>query len=265
MPALPTPAQALLLYGVVMFLFVSAGVVLGGKSPVLRAPVASIFAILLPSVAYAALSGVDFRASFRLRLLAPGRAALTVATMAAGYLVLTELLNLGLKLFDGGASPGFDIRKILQQELQMLVDLDWAAALFVLVILPATCEELLFRGYLLTGLERGLGRTLAVVACAFLFGLMHVIPVRILVTTLLGLFFGYVGVCGGSVGYSILAHLVNNFLVVLAAKHPDLRAVPWLHGEAHVPSFPLACAVAVLAGGLYLMRAGRPVPRPDSP
>jgi len=52
---------------------------------------------------------------------------------------------------------------------------------------PAICEELAFRGFLLTGFSRGRRAWLAIVLSAVTFGLMHMIPQQVFNAALLGL------------------------------------------------------------------------------
>lgn len=258
-PVLPTASQALLLYVVVVILFVLGGTILVRKPLIMQASVIGVFGILIPTVMYALLSGVSFRETFRLGGMAPGKIGLTAVVTAAAFPLLTEALYLLSLLVDPHGTSQWDARK----ELKMLIAQDWAPAILVLAVLPAITEEALFRGYLLTGLERAAGRTGAVCACAFLFGLLHVSPVRVLATTLLGVLFGFVCLTTGSLGYAMLAHLLNNSLAVVCAKVPSLAAIPWLHGDAHVPLFPLVCCAAMFLSGIYLLKTPASLPHPS--
>ncbi len=261
-PTLPTGGQALILYVVVMFLFLVASGVLAGKPPAVRASVGSLGVILFPTLLYAVLFGVDLRATFRIFRPAPGRLLLTAVAAATAFLLLTELVYLQSLWFPAAPDSPWSAKEILRRELEMIVAQPWWQAVLILAVLPAMCEEFLFRGYLLTGLERGLGRTAGLAACALLFGLMHVIPIRVVATSLLGLLFGFVCYRGGGLAHAVLAHGINNLMAVSFAKSDALRAVPWLHGEAHVPVLPLVCALAMFASSVYLL-AVDPGNRPE--
>ena len=93
--------------------------------------------------------------------------------------------------------------------------------------LPALCEEIFCRGYLLSGL-RGRGRTsFAIIASAVLFGILHLDPGRLLTTTCLGALLAVVVIRSGSILPAMLLHFLNNATAV--ALQPDYRAA---HPEA---------------------------------
>ena len=106
------------------------------------------------------------------------------------------------------------------------------AVFFVLSIIstavvPAVCEEYLFRGAVLTRLLP-FGRTTAIIGSAFLFGFMHQNPLQLLYTTLMGVVIGYVYVKTKSIWVCILIHFANNFISVLEEYLPILTKVEWI-------------------------------------
>lgn len=94
----------------------------------------------------------------------------------------------------------------------------WQAWLLV-ALLPALCEEIMFRGMLLGSLRRsGLGRMKAVLFSAVLFGMFHLDPYRLLPTVLLGTMMGAVVAVSGSLWTGVLYHFVNNSLVFFLSR-----------------------------------------------
>lgn len=81
-------------------------------------------------------------------------------------------------------------------------------------MVPAFCEELLFRGVVLNAL-RPYGKTVAVIGSAVLFGLMHGSPEQILYTTVGGLVLALATLESGSVWIAVLIHFFNNLLSVV--------------------------------------------------
>jgi sodium transport system permease protein len=139
------------------------------------------------------------------------------------------------------------------EQLAHLVDVqNLPIALFIFAITPAVCEELLFRGALLSGLRRAVPAPTAIVLQAILFGLFHMDPVRLVPTTVLGLLLGYVAVQSRSLLPGALLHAANNGCAILIA-HFGL-------GERLRPDGPLGIALAlgavvVLALAIRLSRA----------
>lgn len=100
-------------------------------------------------------------------------------------------------------------------------------AIFSTAIVPAVCEEYLFRGGVLTALLP-FGKTTAILASALLFGLMHQNPLQILYTTIMGVVIGYIYVETKSIWACMLLHFANNFITVLEEFLPALTKIYWL-------------------------------------
>ncbi len=80
-------------------------------------------------------------------------------------------------------------------------------------IVPALCEEFLFRGCILSNLLP-YGKTTAIIGSAVLFSMMHGNPVQFLYTFAAGIVLGYLYVESGSIWPSTFLHLFNNFFSV---------------------------------------------------
>ena len=83
-------------------------------------------------------------------------------------------------------------------------------------MVPAFCEEFLFRGLILCSLLP-YGKKTAIYGSAVLFGLMHQNPGQIIYTVVLGIILGYIAVETGSIWGGIILHFLNNFVSVVMA------------------------------------------------
>jgi sodium transport system permease protein len=93
--------------------------------------------------------------------------------------------------------------------------LDLAEILVTVAMVPAFCEEILFRGFVQSGLVRQAVRPWAgITATALVFGLFHLDPWRFVMAAALGLFLGWLRQVSGSLWPAILAHAVNNVLTI---------------------------------------------------
>jgi sodium transport system permease protein len=95
---------------------------------------------------------------------------------------------------------------------------DVATALVALALVPAICEELAFRGFILSGLEREYSRPTAIVLSAFLFGFLHVLLSlfqQLFNATLLGIVLALLAVRSGSILPGIVFHFLNNGLAIV--------------------------------------------------
>ena len=113
---------------------------------------------------------------------------------------------------------------------------DLPTALLLFAVVPAICEEIAFRGFILTGLERGHNARTAIVMSALLFGFMHVLLSlfqQLFNATLLGLVLGLLAVRSRSILPGLVFHTINNGLAVVmgfwASSPSALRFAPWLY------------------------------------
>jgi sodium transport system permease protein len=168
----------------------------------------------------------------------------------------------------------FPISKELQEALEGMMKgvTDLPTALLLFAVIPAVCEEFAFRGFILSGLERGHSPRMAVLMSALLFGIMHVLVSlfqQFFNTTLLGVILGLLAVRSGSILPGIVFHLLHNGISValgswLSGAHSE-RVAGWLyrdpgHGLYH--GWVVALSFVLTAWLLTRLRAGLRVPRP---
>jgi ABC-2 type transport system permease protein/sodium transport system permease protein len=141
-----------------------------------------------------------------------------------------------------------------------------AFVVLALAVAPGVCEELFFRGFLLTALRSRMARWPAILTSAALFGVFHLITtdsltvVRFLPSTLLGVALGWICVRTGSVLPGMLMHATHNGLLLLVAIYKDdLKARGWgLDEVTHLPPMALAGAAVVAVIGFGLIALSTP-------
>ncbi|MBQ3094918.1 MAG: CPBP family intramembrane metalloprotease [Clostridia bacterium] len=131
------------------------------------------------------------------------------------------------------------------------------SAILLYALLPAVCEELLFRGYMLSTLRRSFSVGMSSLLCGALFAVAHTVPVRMVPMLLLGFFLSLAGCYSGSVFIPMLMHFINNLCVVLSANYPAEAAA--VRGFVFGWGDFAALLMAVAAGfmGIILLR-GKP-------
>jgi membrane protease YdiL (CAAX protease family) len=87
--------------------------------------------------------------------------------------------------------------------------------IFTIAIIPAICEEVMFRGYIQRSFGFKLKPFLAALITAVFFGLYHFNPYGLLPLTALGLYFGFAAYLSESLVVPIVLHFLNNFAAVL--------------------------------------------------
>ncbi len=94
------------------------------------------------------------------------------------------------------------------------------AVMGVIALVPAVCEELAFRGFILSGLQSIRGRWTAILGSALFFGIAHGILQQSIMATLVGVVLGIIAVQTGSLLPCIAYHLTHNALPVLMGEFP---------------------------------------------
>ncbi len=175
---------------------------------------------LLPAAAWALLWRVRFKDAFQLRL--PSRRGLLGAA-------LLGLSGWAVGLATGGLLSNFQGAREYGEQLGDLLGkhgpLSLGAAVLLVGLLPAVCEEACFRGVVLTGFARSGSRTLAVVGSALAFGLFHVNPWHIAAASVLGLVLGFAAYESRSLLPGLLMHAVNNSLQMVMVRVPEVKAL----------------------------------------
>lgn len=127
-----------------------------------------------------------------------------------------------------------------------------ALTIAALAVVPALCEELLFRGLWARALAPRVGRGLACILTALAFGAYHLSMVQLAPTALLGVVLAWASLRRGSLWLAVALHATNN--AVASAVAAGLVG-PVARGVALYPSLSLALAVSLsILGGLLLAR-----------
>lgn len=130
--------------------------------------------------------------------------------------------------------------------------------LFVIAVSPAICEEVLFRGPILSGLRTRLNPWASCLLVGLLFGMFHLNIYRVVPTAVLGVVITYITVRTGTIYLSMLLHFMNNAAAVLlqTGNVPTALAdVMKLEQVEHhgLPWPVLAGALAVFTGGIVVV------------
>ncbi len=145
---------------------------------------------------------------------------------------------------------------------------DWPLAITLLTIalLPALCEEVVFRGVLLRGLATRFHAPMALALSALVFSAYHMNLVQLIPTFTLGVVFGVIALRAASAVPTMFAHLLNNGIAILVSRN-DL---PWLASrdgsgwmDRH-PTLSLVGAGALTTTGIAIALLGPRAPLPES-
>jgi len=115
----------------------------------------------------------------------------------------------------------------------------WQLLLYI-AVLPAICEEVAFRGILLSGLRRKVRPAALVLGIGVIFGLFHMTLYRIAPTAALGMILTAIALMTGSVFPGMLLHAGNNAIGVIGGSWFSLETLQWWHFLAATAIFSLS-------------------------
>jgi sodium transport system permease protein len=128
--------------------------------------------------------------------------------------------------------------------------------LLVVGVLPAACEELAFRGFILTGLRRRFRPATALLLSSFLFAVYQMNVFQVLPHFALGLVLGLLALRTGSVLPPIFFHLLWNLFLLVPVFYPGALApvLPGVEsGGGPWTTLKLLCAAGGLAAAAPLL------------
>lgn len=210
--------------------------------------------VLAPCVLMTWLGGLDWRKTF-----VPCRppAGDFLRGLATGVFMLGIIFfvhQLLLWWFPGLASS--------MEKYQQMFDtsVSFGGMLFCVAVLAPVCEEALFRGFLLTGFRERMSPFWAVLGIGLLFGLYHLVLLKVITTGLAGVILAILVIRTGSVWPSVLAHAVFNGSMFLMSQYrsflhdmlPNLSRVLTSSSPGIVT---FLTGVICLAGLYYLLRS----------
>ena len=170
------------------------------------------------------------------RSIGPLQLILTVVLLMVSVPFINVLINLNQQMVLPDFMSGIEqwIRQSEESAMQiteaflvMNTTGDLILNLFVMAVLPAIGEELIFRGVLQKIFKELTGNLhVAVVLAAFVFSAFHMQFYGFIPRFALGLAFGYLLIWSGSMWVPILAHFVNNAAAVI---------LTWFAGNGDLP------------------------------
>ena len=140
-------------------------------------------------------------------------------------------------------------------EIQLIRDYAEAPlGLAALVLVPALCEELFFRGFVFTGLYAHYGPRWALLGSSVFFAGSHFNPWQFLPLLVFGLFLGALVHWTHSIYPAILAHAINNLASVAGINLRTYWGLEDFGPSQHLPLHLALLALLALLAGLFLLR-----------
>lgn len=170
--------------------------------------------IACPAVFMGMLLTTSLRATFRLRM-----PSITAMALGVGLAIVAHPLSVELSQFLVEHQVFPELPESARQVMGLMKTGDKPTWLLLLVfaVTPAICEELAFRGFILSGLARGGRLAIAVGISSIMFGIIHMIPQQAFNAALLGLILGLLAIYSRSLFPAMAFHFCNNAIATFHA------------------------------------------------
>lgn len=208
----PTVSDMWLVLAVVAVAIIYIGGSLTLSNSILGLIVTQLIIAALPILAVW-YSKRDFKKTFRLKV--------CNGWMIAGAILLifgTIILGILVTDFTSGLFPESSAKAT--QTISVVGGQSFFVSLLLIAILPAICEELMFRGFVQSALSARMKTVSAIILSAAVFGAFHMSIVKFFTTAMLGLAICYVAQVSGSILPGMLMHAINNSIAVISSFYP---------------------------------------------
>ncbi len=179
--------------------------------------------ILLPNLLYLKFMNKPLKESLSLRIVSPKQILFTFLSVVTAY-PIAVFLNFLMMLLVNSVSDVVPTGVPIPSSWT-----EYIIGIFVIAITPGICEEVMFRGTLLSA-YRELGDKKALLLTSFLFGIFHFNLLNFAGPAFLGLVLGIIFLKTKSLFAAMFGHVLNNslalslgfFMTRLLEKHSDI-------------------------------------------
>lgn len=210
----PNFSDALLVTAVCMLLMLYVGTILQTKSLMGGTIVTQLMIVGIPLLA-AWYTKKDFKETFSIKMPKVTGVIGAILLELGGFIVIMLLSSVLSEMFAS------DAQAVNEQFDNLLDGISFATAFAVIAVCPAICEEILFRGYILSATKKKFKPAVAIFIVALFFGIYHTSFVKLFTTGLLGAMLAYVVYKSGSVILSMIMHFINNAISVVFMYYPE--------------------------------------------
>ncbi len=129
--------------------------------------------------------------------------------------------------------------------------------LFHIAVVPAICEEILFRGYVLRSFQRSWGAIAAVIVSGIIFGMFHLQLTHLLPLATIGMLLGFLTWISESIIPAMAAHFLNNAGSVFLVRFYPNSEVASTSATTLPPIWLILISMAITGYILYFLYENR--------
>ncbi len=218
--------------------------------------VTQLFVVAMPAMLLTLLFARSPRQTLALRLPRGELAFCAVALAVVAHPLVDLLQTVVMRIYPLDEHLAVELHRLFAGPVNLPV------LMLVLCVLPAVCEEIAFRGFILSGLKSTGGTGMAIVVSSIFFAATHAVFQQSLIAGTVGLVIGLLVIESGSLLPGVLFHVVHNSIGIglqqISATVGDNGY--WLHwllrdvaDEGCIYRWPILLA-SLLASALLLAR-----------
>lgn len=135
-------------------------------------------------------------------------------------------------------AKAFDVdqNKVLEQILSFEPVTHYVAAIIIIAIVPAICEEMFFRGVILRGMTAIFrSHASAIIVSAIFFSMLHLDIEGFLPRVAMGIILGFIYIKTNNLIYSMLFHAANNAMVIVSLSMSEATVSETLSAPVENP------------------------------
>ena len=238
---MPSVSDGVILYAIGLVLLIYVGSLVQLKLGTTGVIITEIMILTLPII-FAYYIKSDFKKVFRLKLPKVRHLVGAIFLWVGIYILAIVFTQILLYLFPQNMEIVEGLNNAILSSDSLLVNL------IIIALMPAICEEVFFRGFLLTSFSYNKkSYTGAIIACGVLFGFMHMDFIRIVPTSLLGIAFAYAVCKTESIGVSMFMHFINNAFSVIVSFYSTKYITEEVASTSTINAFTLGQVLTFFA------------------
>lgn len=210
-----------------------------------------LFLVMLPALLFTRYLKFDYKETLSLKKTSPeSLIGSTLLALSGSFFVSKFVYHIQDKIMPMPEELKDAFKYFLTQNGEPIS----AIKVFIAIAISAAiCEEILFRGPILSGIKSKFSKKSTIIIVGILFGLFHMNLYRFIPTSLLGVIITYVVISTGSIFNGMLFHLVNNGSAVILSN--DKNGLLWLDPNSSVIYYPVFLILFIL--GIYLIERSK--------
>ena len=206
---MPSVSDGIILYAIELVLLIYIGTLVQLKFGMVGLVMTQVMIVGIPLL-FTYYIKSDFKKVFSIKLPSFKHIIGAISLWIGTYIVVMIITQVLLHLFPENMKVVEGLNEVLFKKDSLIFNL------LIVAVMPAICEEILFRGFILTSFKNNKKSYVgAIVVSGLLFGMMHMDFIRIIPTALLGISFAYAVVKTNSIFIGMFMHFINNGLAVV--------------------------------------------------